>query len=189
MEQESRHWRELSARDSTSQSCISMPFTGILAGYLLTLSKFREEVAELAGQDAWVMDGNYTSHLDLRIPRAQAIIWLDLPRYIYFPRALWRSIRNLGRERPDVGRGNREKFELAFFRDWVWTYPKRSRERHAQLMANLPNAIDGFVLESRREVTQFVANLPDSLDICTGKLNKISSIALTTSTSLFGVQY
>src|SRR5215475_4191315 len=53
---------------------------------------FRRRVAEAAAGEAWVMDGNYSAHLDLRLPRAQAVIWLDLPRFVYFPRALWRSI-------------------------------------------------------------------------------------------------
>src|SRR5262245_41774986 len=62
-------------------------------------SQFREKVAKAAAGDMWVMDGNYSAYLDLRLPRAEAIIWLDLPRYIYFPRSLWRLIRNYGRER------------------------------------------------------------------------------------------
>ena len=68
---------------------------------------FRQRVAEAAAREAWVMDGNYTTHLDLRLPRAEAVIWLDLPRYIYFPRAVWRSIRNYGRDRDDLGRAAR----------------------------------------------------------------------------------
>ena len=63
---------------------------------------FRQRVAAAAAGDAWVMDGNYLAHLDLRLPRAQAVIWLDLPRYIYFPRAVWRSLRNYGRDRDDA---------------------------------------------------------------------------------------
>jgi adenylate kinase family enzyme len=70
------------------------------------------------------MDGNYTTHLDLRLPRAEAVIWLDLPRYVYFPRAVWRMIRNYGRERGDLGPGCPERFEPLFFRDWVRTYPR-----------------------------------------------------------------
>src|SRR5262245_19550670 len=41
---------------------------------------WRCRVAELAGAEAWVMDGNYSGTFDLRLPRAQALIWLDLPR-------------------------------------------------------------------------------------------------------------
>ena len=127
------------------------------------VGRFRERMAEAAGCDTWVMEGNYTSHLDLRLPRAEAVIWLDLPRHVYFPRAIWRSIRNYGRERDDVGRGNPEQFDLSFFRDWVWTYPARSRARHAQLLASLPSGIPGIILRSRREVTNFTNNLPCSL--------------------------
>jgi adenylate kinase family enzyme len=66
---------------------------------------FRERVAEAAAGDAWVMDGNYTNHLDLRLPRAQAVIWLDLPRYVYFPRTVWRMIRHYGRAAIPTGLG------------------------------------------------------------------------------------
>jgi hypothetical protein len=80
------------------------------------------------------------------------------------PRALWRSMRNYGRERDDLGPGCPEQFELSFFRDWVWTYETCSRARHAQLMSNLPAGIRGIILRSPREVRQFENNLPHSLD-------------------------
>jgi adenylate kinase family enzyme len=119
-------------------------------------------MAEAAARDAWVIEGNYSSHLDLRLPRAEALIWLHLPRYVYFLRAVWRSIRNYGRERGDEA-GNPEKFDWSFFRDWVWTYPTRSRARHAELLANLPQGIRGIVLRSPAEVQKFTSNLPRSL--------------------------
>src|SRR5262245_15525360 len=75
--------------------------------------RFRACVKEAAARDAWVMDGNYSSSLDLRLPRSQAVIWLDLPRHVYFSRALWRSIRNYGRERDDLGPGCPEQLEWA----------------------------------------------------------------------------
>jgi adenylate kinase family enzyme len=125
---------------------------------------FRKRLTEFASQDAWVMDGNYSSHLDIRMPRTEAVIWLDLPRYVYFPRAVWRSIKNYGREREDVGPGNRERFEWSFFRNWVWTYPKRSRAQHAELLANLPTAVRCIILRSRNDVGKFIATLPHSLD-------------------------
>jgi adenylate kinase family enzyme len=121
----------------------------------------REEIAVWAERDAWVMDGNYTQTLDLRLPRTHAVIWLDLPRHVYFSRALWRSIRTTGQMREDVG--NVERFELAFFTDWVWTYPKR-RAEHAKLMVNLPGGVSRITLKSRREVAAFVRALPQSLD-------------------------
>ena len=98
------------------------------------------------------------------MPRAEAVIWPDLPRYVYFLRSVWRAIRNLGRERGDVGPGCPERFELSFFRDWVWTYPTRSRAQHAQLLANLPAGTNGIILRSAVEVAIFAKDLPRSLD-------------------------
>ena len=124
---------------------------------------FRARIAEVAARDAWVIDGNYSGHLDLRLPRAEAVIWLDLPRYIYFSRTVWRCIRNYGRERSDIGAGCPERFDWSFFRDWVWTYPTRSRARHAELLANLPSGVRGSILRSRAEVEKFISDLPHSL--------------------------
>jgi adenylate kinase family enzyme len=125
---------------------------------------FRTKLAEAAAGDAWVMDGNYFNHLDLRLPRAEAAIWLDLPRRVYFPRAIWRMIRHYGRERGDVGQGCPEHFDLPFLRDWVWAYPAQYRARHAALMASLPAPIHGIVLRSTAEVATFVDGLPGSLE-------------------------
>jgi len=131
----------------------------------IEIAQFRERVEEAAKGDTWVMDGNYTAtHLDLRLAKAEAVIWLDLPRYVYFPRAVWRSIKNYGHVRDDVGSGCPERFDLSFFKDWVWTYPARSRTRHAEIMAGLPAAIRGIILRSPLEVAKFIEALPRSLD-------------------------
>lgn len=123
---------------------------------------WRSHVAGLAAGNAWVMDGAYTSSMDLRLPRAQLVIWLDLPRGTYFVHALLRTVRYYGRVRPDLGPGNPERLDLAFFRDWVWTYPAR-RARDVELMATLPGGTRGLTLRTRRQMRQLVAGLPDSL--------------------------
>jgi adenylate kinase family enzyme len=125
--------------------------------------RFRERLAQAAAGDEWVIDGNYTRYLDLRLPRAEAVIWLDLPRYVYFPRTVWRLIRNYGRERGDVGPGCPERFDLPFFKNWVWTYPTRARVQHAQLLSELPAAVRAIILRSPAQVAKFVDDLPSSL--------------------------
>ena len=85
--------------------------------------EWRAQVRDLAGRESWVMEGNYSGTWELSLARAEAVIWLDLPRHIYFPRTIWRSIRWMGRQRPDLGAGCIERFDPGFYRDWVWTYP------------------------------------------------------------------
>ena len=41
--------------------------------------EWRAKVAELAAGERWIMDGNYDSSLDLRLPRADTVLWFDYP--------------------------------------------------------------------------------------------------------------
>src|SRR5262245_5075988 len=127
-------------------------------------AEWRRRVEELVARDAWVMDGNYSGTFDLRLPRAQAIVWLDLPRRIYFPRAIWRMAANYGRERGDVGPGCPERFDFDFLFRWVWTYPTRSRPRTLKLLDELAGSRPIVVLKNPKEVDAFVAGLPATLN-------------------------
>jgi adenylate kinase family enzyme len=45
-------------------------------------AEWNERVRRLVASEAWVMDGNFSGSLPLRIPRAEAIVFLDLPRLV-----------------------------------------------------------------------------------------------------------
>ena len=58
-----------------------------------TAEEFRAQVAAAVTSDAWVTDGNYVSRsFDLRLPRADAVIYLDQPRWRCLVRVFWRWI-------------------------------------------------------------------------------------------------
>jgi adenylate kinase family enzyme len=120
-------------------------------------------VEALAARDAWVMDGNYSGTFSIRMPRTQAVVWLDLPRRIYFPRAVLRTLKNYGRVRPDLGAGCPERFDWRFFANWVWTYPARSRPRTIALLRELSKEKAIIILRRPREVRAFIAGLPGTL--------------------------
>ncbi|WP_133571667.1 hypothetical protein [Maritalea mobilis] len=43
---------------------------------------WRTTVATLCAEDKWVMDGNYSKTHDIRLPRADLIIFLDFPTWL-----------------------------------------------------------------------------------------------------------
>ena len=55
----------------------------------LDRATFSERTCAAAAGERWIIDGNYTGTLDLRLPRAQAVVWLDYP--------LWRCLWGVGR--------------------------------------------------------------------------------------------
>jgi len=89
---------------------------------------WRQQVRELIEQPTWVMDGNFTSTLDLRLPAADTVVFLDLPRRVTIPRALRRGLRWHGRVRPDMAPGCPERVTWKFLR-WMWRFPRGGRRR------------------------------------------------------------
>ncbi len=123
-----------------------------------TKPEWRERVKALAARPAWVMDGNYASTFDIRVPRATTIIWLDLPRWRCLGSVLWRVARNYGQTRSDLGSACIERFDWSFMR-WIWSYPNTMRPQTARMLERLPPDQRVYVLRSRSEIPALEAEL------------------------------
>jgi len=88
--------------------------------------EWRAKVAELVKRDAWIMDGNYGASLDVRLPRADTVIWFDYPRLRCLRRVAWRILTTYGRVRPDLAPGCPEQLDWEFLR-YVWTFNAKNR--------------------------------------------------------------
>ena len=121
-------------------------------------AEWSSRVAELVARDAWVMDGNYSRTLDVRLAACDGVVFLDLPRWLCFARALRRRIRYAGRTRPDMAAGCPEHLTWEFVR-WIWDYPRTRRPAVLRRLAALPPDRRVIVLSSRGEIARFVADL------------------------------
>ena len=64
--------------------------------------RFRASVAAAVAGDAWITEGNYvTRTFDLRLPRADTVIFIHQPRWLCAYRILARWLTSFGRTRPD----------------------------------------------------------------------------------------
>jgi adenylate kinase family enzyme len=117
-------------------------------------AEWAQEVERLLAAPAWVMDGNFSGTMKRRAELADAIVYLDLPRWLCLLRVLRRVALGYGRTRADVAPGCPERFEWAFLK-WVWNYPKRSRLRTLELLRTFPGAI--VILKNGGQVGRWVA--------------------------------
>jgi adenylate kinase family enzyme len=89
---------------------------------------------ELVSKDRWIIDGG-RADLELRLARADTVIFLDLPRWI----CMWRVAKRTGSPRSDYPPDVQESWRwMMVLLRWVWTYPKQKRpgmvdavEKHA----------------------------------------------------------
>jgi adenylate kinase family enzyme len=70
---------------------------------------------DVVAQDRWVIDGTYGGTLDVRLRRADRVLYLDYPIRLCMARLLRRIWQYRGRSRPDMTEGCPERFDFAFF--------------------------------------------------------------------------
>ena len=120
------------------------------------LEDYRARVAAIVDQDRWIIDGNYSNSFDLRMPRADTIIWVDQPRRVCMRRILWRAITQLGRTRADVAPGCPERFDLEFFL-YVWNFTRDSRPQIIEGLAEHGGGAKLIHLKNDRDIAVFLS--------------------------------
>lgn len=129
------------------------------AGWVETPKEvWRERVGELVRREAWVMDGNYSGTLELRLAACDTVVFLDLPRAACVWGILKRAFIYRRAVRPDMARGCPERVTADFLR-WVWNYPARARPKVLKLLAEHAGGRRVVRLRTRAEVEEFLARV------------------------------
>jgi adenylate kinase family enzyme len=128
-------------------------------GWQLPDSKeWRAQVIALADAPAWIMDGNYSNTYDIRMPRADTLVWLDYPRSICMRRVLLRTLTGYGRTRPDLPESCPERFDTQFLR-YVWDFPEKHRPRIESGIERFGGHLLIARLCSDRDASEFLATV------------------------------
>ena len=110
---------------------------------------------QLCAEPAWIIDGNYSGTLEVRLAACDTVVWLDLPTSVCLASTLWRILRFRGQTRPDMGKGCPERFDWAFLQ-WIGSFRKRARPRIVQKLSALLPSTAVVVLTSRREMAHWL---------------------------------
>lgn len=113
----------------------------------------------LAG-DAWIMDGNYSNTLEMRLEKCDAVIFIDMPPSLCVYRILKRFALYRKGTRPDMADGCEEKLDWEFikFIKWTWDYPSRSKPKVEALLKRCENEKTIIRLKSKKEIENFLLN-------------------------------
>lgn len=115
-------------------------------------------VEDLTMQDQWIIDGNYSRTIDIRMKRANLIIYLDMPRWLCLYRVLKRRVIYHKKTRPDMNEKCPEKIDLEFLK-WVWNYRKRSRGKTLSKLEQIKNDKQVIIVKNRKQVFELLEKL------------------------------
>jgi adenylate kinase family enzyme len=116
---------------------------------------WRQRVSELAENSEWIMDGNFSETFDLRMPRADTLVWLDFRRATCLRRVLTRTLKDYGRSRPDLPDECPEQFDMKLLR-WVWDFPVKERPQIVAGIARFGAHLRAVQLADDRAVAEFL---------------------------------
>jgi adenylate kinase family enzyme len=122
----------------------------------LPREEFRTRVRGMVDGDAWVLDGNYSSVLDLVWARADTVVWFDLSRTAVMRQLIPRTFSRMVSRR-ELWNGNRESLKFLLNRDesilwWACTQLVMYAKRYAEAIADPANAHLAFIrVRSRAE--------------------------------------
>lgn len=111
---------------------------------------------ELVSRDRWVMDGSGASTFDIRLPRADLILWVRVRRSVALKGLTTRVLRNFRTVRPQMADGCPEKLPDLEFLSYIWNFEKK----HAPIFINKINQhgpdVPLAILESRSEISSLL---------------------------------
>ena len=128
---------------------------------------WRETVARLVIGERWILEGNYSATLDIRLPRADTVLWFDYPRWIALPRIMKRIATTHGHVRADMAPGCPEQFDAEFLR-WVWNFPRDSRPLIVSALAEHGGHLRPVIFRRDDDVARFLDSLDRSSRPVTG---------------------
>jgi adenylate kinase family enzyme len=93
----------------------------------------------IINQETWIIEGNYSICMPVRLARATSVIWLDPNVYGSVLRYLLRAIKN-DKERPGRLKGAKNEFRFWLIKWILFNYPK-NRIKYEKLLDNWPNLL------------------------------------------------
>ena len=124
-------------------------------------SEWREKQAGLLAGDAWIADGNYHETLDLRLARADTVVFLDTPWPVCAGRAFLRGLRKPVGEMPpgcqdSAWRRLRDEWRIA---GRISRRRCSEPEREREIISRHGHHASVYVLSSKRASREFLDGL------------------------------
>jgi len=129
-----------------------------------TKEEWREELGKILKRDSWIIDGNYSATLDMRLAACDTAIFLDIRRTLCTWRVIRRTFRYWRRTRPDMAEGCTERLDIPFL-GFVWNYPKRTRPKIMSLLKAAEPSTRIIHLRSPRQVRQFISSMKSGFTV------------------------
>lgn len=122
---------------------------------------WEQMVTDLSNKPSWILDGNYGGTMDIRLAKADTIVFLDRSKWLCMYRVLKRLFASYGQTRVDMAEGCRERFSFEFLH-YIFFY---NQTRRAGILKKLNQASSSqtvFHLQNKKDIQLFLTQMEDA---------------------------
>lgn len=120
--------------------------------------EWNEKIKTLVSNSEWIMDGIFSDSLEIRLIRADTVIFLDYNRFVCLYGALKRWLTYFGKSRPDVAESCIEKIDFVLLKWVLWTFPNKSRKNIIYHLS-IYNDKNLIIIKNRKALKQFLKTI------------------------------
>lgn len=122
--------------------------------------EFEGAQSEIVKGESWIIEGNYTHTLSIRLPHADTIIYIERPLWTCLYRVIKRTLKYKGKSRPEMREGCPDHFSWSFIHFILTTYFERKKE-YERLLPTYESeyGINVITCKTRKEEEMVLKNL------------------------------
>jgi len=124
----------------------------------ISREELAEKIIDIISKDSWIIDGNYSSTMEMRLEASDVIIYLDFSTLSCLWGITKRRFLFANKTRPDITEGCKEKLDWEFV-NWVLSFRRRKRKNLLAYLEKCKEGRDIFVFKNRRQVNNFIDSL------------------------------
>lgn len=117
--------------------------------------ELEEKLSQVVNKDSWIIDGNYLNTMDMRIERADTIIFLDYPLWLCLWGVFKRRFEYSKKTRPDITEGCKENLNFEFLK-FVVNFSRNQRKEVYEKLENLNNEKTIYIFKNRKSLKSFL---------------------------------
>lgn len=117
--------------------------------------EFIQKQEKIFTSDEWIMDGNYSSTLDIRLKNADTIIFLDINTIVCLWGIIKRYFKYRNTSRSDMTQGNNEQITGEFL-NYICAYRRQQRPGIMEKLKTLHKSKNIVILKNRQEIRGFL---------------------------------
>lgn len=121
--------------------------------------EWRAQVAQLVTREDWVIEGTFPSTLDMRVARADWLVYVDAPMPVCLLRKVKDMLRGSRDRQSEVAPGCPQRLDTRILR-FIWAFPTSMGPRINMIIARERRNRTIFILRSKRDQNDFLAKVP-----------------------------